>query len=55
MQATCTGTEISPLGGNRLLEVVIDDTFPKYMQERRGPATGTGGQENEALQAVRGQ
>ena len=29
---------ISPLGGDRLLEVVVDDTFPRYMQERRGPA-----------------
>lgn len=28
---------ISPLGGDRLLQVVIDDTFPKYMQERHGP------------------
>ncbi len=29
---------ISPLGGDRLLEVVVDDTFPGYMRERRGPA-----------------
>ena len=30
--------KLSPCGGNRLMEVVIDDTFPKFMQERRGPA-----------------
>ena len=30
---------ISPIGGNHLLEVVIDDSFPRYMQERRGPAS----------------
>jgi glycosyl transferase family 17 len=29
---------LSPMGGNRLLEVVIDDTFPRYMREHRGPA-----------------
>ena len=28
---------ISPVEGGHLLELVIDDTFPKYMQDRRGP------------------
>ena len=30
---------ISPLGGDRLLEVVIDDSFPGYMRDRKGPAS----------------
>jgi Glycosyltransferase family 17 len=30
--------KLNPVNGEHLVEVVIDDTFPKYMQERRGPA-----------------
>jgi Glycosyltransferase family 17 len=32
--------KISPESGvNRLLEVIIDESFPRYMQERKGPAS----------------
>jgi len=31
--------KLSPAGGNRLQEVVIDESFPRFMQERRGPAS----------------
>jgi len=32
--------KVSPESGvNRLLEVTVDDSFPRYMQDRRGPAT----------------
>ena len=30
--------KINPVTGGRLLEVVIDKTFPRYMQEHKGPA-----------------
>jgi len=30
--------KVNPTTGERLVETVIDDTWPRYMQERRGPA-----------------
>lgn len=30
--------KVNPVTGERLLETVIDHTFPKFMQDRRGPA-----------------